>query len=376
MKMKKFVGLILVCMLLMVALIGCSNNSTSDQSAESASSVTAGSTEESTTTESAEGKTFRIGVSWAEMKTEKEYCAYYYFKTLSNELGEQYGFTFEWISVVASEDATKEASNMQDLINQDVDLIVLRCVDAAAAGASITAAQDAGIPVILYDHNADSGNATSYVGVDAYGQAYRTGIEFANILEKAGLKGKGIAIELMGSLSDSNAVDRSKGWAAAEAETGAWKTVVQVNTDWQEDKFKTGIINALAEHPEANCLFIASDYCLPSLILGLEESGRWAKTGEENHIYFATQDVMRDAYQAFLDGYIDCGEFYDVYMQCEAVCETIIDVLNGEEVEPEILIEGRMITQDNVSSLDHLWYNDYDEAVSEGKIEGVSTDES
>jgi hypothetical protein len=79
--------------------------------------------------------------------------------------------------------------------------------------------------------------------------------------KKAGIHGS--CIELQGMLTDINAVNRSKAWNEVAKETGQYTTIVQVPTNWNPELFLSGLTNALNAHPEANCVFAASDFAFP-----------------------------------------------------------------------------------------------------------------
>ena len=105
----------------------------------------------------------------------------------------------------------------------------------------------------------------------------------AEILKEDGVE-NAQAIEIFGSLGDSNSLNRSEGWKQVEEETGAWTTVVQEPTEWKTENFKTGTVNALAAYPDANVMFVASDFAFSAIQAALEESGRWVPRGEEGHM--------------------------------------------------------------------------------------------
>ena len=83
-------------------------------------------------------------------------------------------------------------------------------------------------------------------------------------------------------LTDINAVNRTKAWNDVAKETGQFTTVVQVPTNWNPELFLSGLTNALNAHPEANCVFAASDFCFPSIQAALEKAGRWAPPDSPN----------------------------------------------------------------------------------------------
>lgn len=270
------------------------------------------------------------------------------------------GMDFNWIVNVADGDPARLASNIEDLINQGVDIIVTRPEDAAAIGASIRAANEAGIPIVTFDRASSTDQPTAHVGADSYNQAVSTAEEFAKILEAAGVQGK--CIELQGQLTDINAVNRSAGWNDVDAQTDQFETVVQVPTEWNPDLFRSGTANALQANPDANCLFVASDFAFNAVQAALEAAGRWAPAGEEGHVWVAAQDVNPQGLVAMEGGYIDVATTYDAFSHSEELVRVVAAVLNGEDpgcTEEGCLVAGRVATPENVSTMENLWSRDY-----------------
>lgn len=299
-----------------------------------------------------------VGLSWNERLHALIQAWEDYMKAYAEEYGREHGLEFRWVVNVADSDSSQQASNIEDLINQNVDVIVARPHDAAAIGASIRAANEAGIPFITFDRASSDRQPTAHVGGDSLLQAVSTAEYLADLLEARGIQGK--AIELMGDLRDINAVRRSEGWAQVENDRGAWETVIQVPTEWNPERFRTGTTNALLAHPDANVLFVASDFAFDAVRAALESAGRWARPGEPNHIWIATQDVNPQGYSAMVDGYITVGTTYDAYFHAVEVIEVIGKIKRGIPLnQREFLVAGRVATPENVQAMEYMWARDY-----------------
>jgi ABC-type sugar transport system substrate-binding protein len=209
-------------------------------------------------------ESFKVGLSW----NEKNLALVQAWQDYMQDLAEAEGLDIEWVINVADNDPSRQASNIEDLINQEVDVIVARAEDSAAIGASIRAADAAGIPFITFDRASSTDQPTAHVGGDSYDQALTTGAELASILTAAGVQGE--CIELQGALTDVNALNRSKGFADADAASDAFEIITQVPTEWNPELFLSGATNALRANPNANCMIIASDFTLVSVQSALE----------------------------------------------------------------------------------------------------------
>lgn len=301
-----------------------------------------------------------IGVSWNEQIHSLVQAWQDYMEQYGEEFSAKYGIEIEWVVNVANSDPTQQASNIEDLINQGVDVILARAHDAAAIGASITAAHQAGIPFITFDRASASVKPDVHVGADSYTQAVTTAEAFADLLEANGVEGK--CIELQGDLRDMNAVYRSNGWADVEAARGAWETVVQIPTEWNPEKFLSGTANALEAHPEANCMFVASDFAFEGVETALENAGKLHPTGEEGHIWIAAQDVNPQGYTAMLNGYIDVATTYDAYFHAVELVHIAVRLAEGDAIgASSILVPGRVATPQTLPDMDYIYARDYED---------------
>ena len=291
------------------------------------------------------GKVIRVGLSWEELQSSINQAWQDYFMKYSEEYGKAHNCSFEWIVTVADGDPAKEMSNIQDLINQEVDCIVAWANNGNTIGESIKAAQEAGIPFVTFDHESTNVKPDAHVGEDSYMQAYTTAMEMARILEKDGVT-DAKAVVMQGTLTDSNAVARGEAWKKVEEETGAWETVEWVPTDWEA---------------EITLIYLESDFAFNSVAAALEETDRLYPIGDERHIYIAGDDVQPQGYQGQLDGYIDCGTTYDAWNQAVAVVEVVAKLSCGLEVPEVNYIQGRLATPDTVGSLENLWSRDYND---------------
>ncbi len=304
----------------------------------------------------AQAKDITVGLSWNAMDNQLPVKWQEYLQSEGKRQGEAAGITFKWVINVANADPTRQAANIEDLINQGVDLILARAEDASAIGASIRAAQAAGIPFMTFDRQSATTKPTAHVGGDSYDQARTTAEAFVALLKSKGVQGK--CIELQGDLVDINAVNRSKAWHAVTDGSGVITTIQQVPTQWNPDLFRSGTVNALRAHPEANCMFLASDFAWPAIQSALESAGRWAKTGDPKHVWIASQDMFPEAVKAMQDGYIDVGTTYDAYAHAKEAIRVAILIVKGEKIDcPDniCLAKGRLVTQDNVNTIENLW---------------------
>jgi len=301
-----------------------------------------------------------IGFSWNSKTQPLEQAWEDYMQSEAKTQGEAAGYTINWIFNVADGDPSRQASNIEDLITQGVDIIAARAEDAGAINASIRAAKAAGVPFITFDRKSDSVAPTAHVGGDSYDQALTTATAFADLLAEKGITGR--CIELQGALTDINAVNRSKGWNEIVASRDEISTITQVPTEWNPELFRSGMANALRANPEANCAFIASDFAITAVQAALEEVGKWEPTSNENHFWLATQDLLPVAVPLMEGGFIDVSTSYDAFAHAQELVRVAIAIKKGEDpgcAEDGCLAKGRVVTQATLGEIENLWSKSY-----------------
>jgi ribose transport system substrate-binding protein len=311
-------------------------------------------------TASAQAEPLKVGFSLDTKESSLQTAWVSFLESEGKSQGQAAGYELEWTINVANADPARQAANIDDLITAGVDVIIARAFDSGAIGTSIKAAKDADIPFVTFDRGSTSGTPTAHVGGDSFDQARSTGLAFAEILKKAGVKGK--CIELQGMLTDINAVNRSKAWNEVAKETGQYETSVQVPTEWNPELFLSGLTNALTAKPEANCVFAASDFAFPSIQAALEKADRWAPTGQPKHMWLATTDLLSAAVKPMEDGYIDVSTTWDAYLQAKEAVRVIIALKKGEDPKcgPDgCLAKGRTVTPATIKDTPNLWSRDF-----------------
>jgi ribose transport system substrate-binding protein len=304
-------------------------------------------------------KDFVVGLSW-DTKDTLVQAWEDYFKSESVTMGNAAGVHFKWIINVANNDPARQASNIEDLINQGVDVIVARAKDGAAIGASIRAAKAANIPIVTFDRESSTIKPAAHVGADSYAHAKLAATALVDDLKKHGVNGK--CIELLGSQVDTNAVNFSKAWNDVTKNSGVVTNLMQVPTEWNPELFLSGTTNAFKAHPEANCMFVASDFALSAVKSALDKIGRWKPQGDPKHVWIASVGLMPSAVKAMEGGYLDDAALWDTYAQARELDRVLIAIAKGKDPgcgNKGCLVNGRIGTPATINSMDNIWSKKY-----------------
>ena len=192
-KIKKALALLLTAAMAM-SIAACGGGSGS--AGGSAASSGGGSAASGSTQSGGNGKDIKdivVGLSVGNTTEERWNREIEMFENYANEKG----FTLN--TQIANNDAAKQVSQCENLINQGIDVLICQSLDAEAAGPIVDAAHEAGIKVIAYDRFIMNSDLDYYVTFDSF----KVGQVEAQFVVDAAPKGN--YIWLKGAPEDNNA---------------------------------------------------------------------------------------------------------------------------------------------------------------------------
>jgi inositol transport system substrate-binding protein len=251
------------------------------------------------------------------------------------------------VEAIADGDANRQLEQVRGFIARGVDGIIVVPKDAKSIIPMVRAANEARIPIVLFNRPADPTDARSVAVVaDNLGIARATVDHLCALARKTGKKQK--AAILVGDLGDANAIDRRDGFdQAAAACADAMDVVARIPTEWNQEKALAGVTNALQAHPDLGLIFTSSDFMLPSIASALKNANRYRKAGEEGHVILGGFDGDATAWRMLVDGYLDVTGVQDVFFEAESAVAAIRDLRAGKDVPARILDRGFVIHAGN-----------------------------
>ena len=302
-----------------------------------------------------------IGLSWDARESALNQAWEDYMRAEAKTLGEADGITVKWIVNMANNDASRQASNIEDLINSGVDIIIARALDSAAIGASIHEAKEAKIPFVTFDRASSGEKPTAHVGGDFADQAKVLGDAFEKILKAHNVKGE--CIEVQGSLIDVNAVNRTNAFKKLADESGGQITIIaRIPSEWNPEKVLSGLTDAFRAHPDANCLLLASDWAIDAVQAAAEKFDKWHPEGDPKHVWIASNDLLTSAIPAMEKGYIDASVTWDAEAQANEAVRVMFDILQGKDPHcgPNgCLAKGTLVTPATIKNMPDYWARKY-----------------
>jgi inositol transport system substrate-binding protein len=283
-----------------------------------------------------------IGVAFETLQTE------FWVAAIDAIRADLTGRGYVMAEAIADGDANRQLEQVRSFIARRVDGIVVVPRDAKSIIPMIKAANEAGIPIVLFNRPPDPSDAKSVAVVaDNLGIARATVDHLCGLARKTGKKVK--AAILVGDLGDVNAIGRRDGFdQAAAACADAIVVVARIPTEWNQEKALAGVTNALQANPDLGLIFTSSDFMLPSIASALKGAGRYRKADEEGHVILGGFDGDATAWRMIEEGTLDATGVQDVYFEAKAAIEALLAV---KAVPPVILDPGFVIHQGNKAEM-------------------------
>ena len=308
----------------------------------------------------AQTKTVKVGLSWDARESALNQAWEDYMKAEAKTQGAAAGIKFDWVVNMANNDSSRQAANIEDLINGGADIVIARALDAAAIGSSIRRAKEANIPFVTFDRPSSGAKPTAHVGGDSAHQAKTLGEEFLKILKANKVNAK--CIELQGSLADINAINRTKEFKKLDDSSDAIKIVAQIPTEWNPEIVLSGLTDSMRAHPDANCILAASDWAIDAVQAALKKFDKWHPTGHPKHVWIASNDLLTSAIGAMESGYIDVAVTWDAASHAKEAVRVLMLIAQKKPTgcpSEGCLAKGSVATPSNVKGMTAYWARKY-----------------
>lgn len=218
----------------------------------------------------------------------------------------------------AQDNAAKQASDVEDLIQQGVDLIMINPTDSEAVVSAVQAANNAGIPVITVDRNAEGGEVLSHIASD---NAAGGELAAEYLVELIGDGAK--VAELEGISGSSAARDRGAGFNLIAAEQ--LDVVSKQTANFNRSEGLTVMENILQGYPDIKGVFAHNDEMALGALEAIKVSGK--------DIVIIGFDATDDAVKSVEDGGLAGTVAQKPELIGQTAVETAVQALQGNDVE-------------------------------------------
>ncbi|TBL76538.1 sugar ABC transporter substrate-binding protein [Paenibacillus thalictri] len=339
-KFKKAGFAVLALLLLAVSVMsGCSDGSAKPGTAAPAAN------------DAAKGKKkLKIGVSFETLQTSYWVVGFNAIKKDIQDRG------YDVVEAIADGDSNRQLEQVKNFIAQKVDGIIIVPKDEKTIIPMIKAANDAKIPIVLYNRPPAKTDAVSTTVVADNKKITAETVQYmVDQARKQG--GKYKAMILIGDLGDQNGIARRDGFLeVVEKNKDIIDVVAKVPTEWNQEKALAGVTNALQANPDINFVFSSTDFLFPSLVSALKAANKYKKIGEPGHVILGGFDGDDTAYKMLKDNYLDADGVQDVYFESKSAVQAVVDMLDGKKVQEFIYDPGFVIHQGNLKEKEaQMW---------------------
>jgi len=237
------------------------------------------------------------------------------------------------VTVDAQDDAAKQISSIEDLIQKKVKVILVNPTDSDAVVSAVKAANAAGIPVVSLDRSVNGGDVAAHIASDNVAGGKMAG-EF--IKEKLG--GKGNVVELEGIAGASAARERGKGFHDVVDAVRGIKVVAKQPADFDRAKGMSVMENILQGQKDVAAVFAHNDEMALGALQALESAGL-------KNVVVVGFDATADAVAAVKAGKLSATVAQKPELIGKMGVDTAKKLIDGQKVEKSIPVPLELVKQ-------------------------------
>lgn len=312
--MKKYGKILGVVLFVLMLATGCSLNQPGSSDSDKDSNG-----------DKAEKKDIKIGLSVSTLNNP-------FFVTLrdgAEKAAKDAGYQI--VASDAQDDPSKQLSDIEDMLQQDIDILLVNPTDSEAVASAVEMANDANIPVITVDRSSDGGEVVTHIASDNV-----KGGEMAAEFLSEKLKDKGNVVELEGISGASATRERGEGFHNIVDKKDDIKVIASQSGDFDRTKGLSVMENIIQSHKDIDAVFAHND----EMALGAYEA---LKAQGMDDVVVVGFDATDDAKKSVENGQMAATIAQQPDMIGKQAVETAAKVVNGDKVDDFIPVDLKMI---------------------------------
>ncbi|MFC7622395.1 substrate-binding domain-containing protein [Microlunatus sp. GCM10028923] len=155
----------------------------------------------------------------------------------------------------AAQDNSKQVSQVENFITQQIDLLIISPNEAKPLTAVVKKAYDAGIPVIVLDRKVEGDAYTAFIGGDNVAIGKAAGEYYAETLLPDG----GKVVEISGLAGSTPAAERAQGFREGIAGNDKIEIVATQSGEWLREKGQSVMDALLKANPDIDAVYAHND---------------------------------------------------------------------------------------------------------------------
>lgn len=243
----------------------------------------------------------------------------------------------------AEGDPTKQQGQMEDAIAQGADAIVYVSADANLAAGALAVAENAGVPVIFYEHDAVGGKAEAHVLFDALAVGRAQGERAVEVIN--GIDGDGLKVaRIKGNPGEFGTNMYQQGqdeFLQPLIDSGKIEVVCEQNiANWDPVAGQAFIEDCLAQNGnDLDVIISMNDGLAGGSVAALTTQGLQGQV-----VVTGGQDANLGAIQFIVKGFQDNTIFKDLAVMADYAAQVTASILAGDGV-PDALVNGEIDNQ-------------------------------
>lgn len=250
---------------------------------------------------------------------------------------------FEVIFADAAQDNSKQIADIENFVQMGVDLIITSPNEATPLTNAVSAAYDAGIPVILLDRKIDRDKYTQFIGADNVDMGRIAGEYIADTLLPDG----GKVCEIKGLEGTSGGIDRDNGFREGIKKNDKIEIVAVNNADWLREKAITVAEEMLQTNDEIDLFLALNDPMAEGAYIAAKNAGR---EGDILFVGFDGLPTPDGGIRSVMDGRLSMTQVYPTG-GTEAIESAYQLLVEGKELDKTLTLTSEIVTPDNAEEL-------------------------
>ena len=250
---------------------------------------------------------------------------------------------FEVIFADAAQDNSKQIADIENFVQMGVDLIITFPNEATPLTNAVSAAYDAGIPVILLDRKIDGDKYTQFIGADNVDMGRIAGEYIADTLLPDG----GKVCEIKGLEGTSGGIDRDNGFREGIKKNDKIEIVAVNNADWLREKAITVAEEMLQTNDEIDLFLALNDPMAEGAYIAAKNAGR---EGDILFVGFDGLPTPDGGIRSVMDGRLSMTQVYPTG-GTEAIESAYQLLVEGKELDKTLTLTSEIVTPDNAEEL-------------------------
>ena len=250
---------------------------------------------------------------------------------------------FEVIFADAAQDNSKQIADIENFVQMGVDLIITSPNEATPLTNAVSAAYDAGIPVILLDRKIDGDKYTQFIGADNVDMGRIAGEYIADTLLPDG----GKVCEIKGLEGTSGGIDRDNGFREGIKKNDKIEIVAVNNADWLREKAITVAEEMLQTNDEIDLFLALNDPMAEGAYIAAKNAG---KEGDILFVGFDGLPSPDGGIRSVMDGRLSMTQVYPTG-GTEAIESAYQLLVEGKELDKTLTLTSEIVVPDNAEEL-------------------------